>query len=52
MDLLEAARAFVCCLELGGFAFRVNDRLALVGNQTVPYYLSTIERLSLFQRVP
>ena len=40
MDLLEAAPAFVCCSELGGFVCRGTDLLALVGNQLVPYCLS------------
>ena len=49
VELLEAALAMVHCLELGGFTFRGTDLLALVGNQWVPYCLSIVERLSLFQ---
>ena len=50
MDLLEAAPVLICCSELGGSAFRGTDLLALAGNQLVPYRLSIVERLSLFQR--
>ena len=39
MELLQAAPAFICCLELGGSAFRGIDLLTLVGNQSVPYAL-------------
>ena len=52
MDLLEAAPAFVHCSELGGSTFRGTALLALVRYQSVPYCLSFVERLSLFQRVP
>ena len=51
MDILEAAPAFFHCSELGGSAFRGTDLLALVGNQLVPYWLSIVERLIVFQRV-
>ena len=50
MDTLEAAPAFVRCSEIGGSSIRGNDLLALVGNESVPYCLSIVERMSLLQR--
>ena len=47
MYLLEVAPVFVSCLELGGSTFRGADLLALVGNRTIPYRLSIVDRLSL-----
>ena len=35
MYLLEAAPAFVLCLELGGSTFRGTDLLAFLGNQSI-----------------
>ena len=49
--VIEAAPAFVCCSELGGSDFRGTDLLALVGTKSVPFCLSIVERLSLFQLV-
>ena len=49
MHTLHWGVAFVHCSELGGSAFRGTDLLALVGNQSVPYCLSIVVRLSLFQ---
>ena len=44
MELLEAASAFVPCSELGGSTLRGTNLLALVGNKSVPYCLSIVER--------
>ena len=39
-NFLEAAIAFVSCLELGGSVLGATNLLALVGNQSGPYCLS------------
>ena len=48
MDLLEAAPAFIPCLELGGSTFRGTDLLAPVGNQLLFVHCREV---LLFQRV-